>query len=184
MQVENSLIPNAGKGVFATRNYKEGEIVGEYEGYILKPSEPIPKGLEQYLYCNTNEVTIIPYPTTVCQFINDAIDVEGTSMAILTELWSGNNMKRKNIQSKIKFFLNRREGAVLYVDPDTCMESDYNVDWYEDLSTNQVFVKCIRDIQEGEELYIAYGWRYWSEFVMKFIREYRKGVVEKYVSSL
>lgn len=39
LAVKKSTIPNAGKGLFATRDFKQNEVIGKYTGDVLTPEE-------------------------------------------------------------------------------------------------------------------------------------------------
>jgi hypothetical protein len=144
--VKQSLILNAGNGVFTTRNYKKGEFICYYdciEGMITNH--------KQFIYSiKCNDKTYIGYNTIrdingIGQFINDysafeLSDDDRNDQGLYTVTSSVISNK---INNYIK--LSQEKSNVIFKN-----------------DTFDLFkLYAIRDIETGEELYLHYGIDYW-----------------------
>jgi SET domain-containing protein len=134
LEIRDSLIQYAGKGVFALKFIKKETILGEYKGLHLPEGTPCTRQElsreSVYSYCMRDNTTVIPYHNCIFRYINDIVDIYST-------------MKQQKV--------------VLY------QHLNLNVDFFE--QQGKVFIKTVRDIEIGEELFIDYGPTYWDNFV-------------------
>jgi hypothetical protein len=143
-EVKQSLIQGAGRGVFATKNFSNGENVCFYDGYISKNLT----GTER-LYLLSDDIIgfMIPKnPNGVAQLINDG----GNIVFDFDEL---NKMKPKN---GIEHILGKIMEYYMLSDERRNVEVRYppkNGSWF----------YAIRNIKKGEELYFRYGHCYWLD---------------------
>lgn len=142
LRIGQSLIPNAGRGVFATKNYDCGDYVCSY--HIHETSADLPVDKTYALQVSDGWITGDPTNEnleTCAHLIND-----GASS-------------------------NMQIGSADGTDHEASIEEIEEIIRYEKLSLNRqnvvsidnVFYACKR-IKSGEELYFRYGCRYWTAF--------------------
>lgn len=164
--VEPSIIEQAGNGVFTKRFIKKGEIIGEYYGTYIKKGEKISDEMSMYLYCNSQDETMIPDRKCKARFINDAIDIDQTIHEVYQVALGESGDKMINSAAI-------RKAVRIVCDPyppvhfSEAWSDLYNVDWKE--KGKRVFIKSTRDIEEGEELFIFYGMDYWMSEIRESI---------------
>lgn len=165
MYLATSKIPNAGKGLFADRDYKKGEIIGEYYGKFIKDTDRVPKGKELYLFTLDNGKIIVPDNDCMMQYINDAISLDETIQEVLT--WFVSNKRKRIPKWQIYDIV---EMVCEELPPITSKNLKYNVDWKE--KGDRLYVRTIRNIKKGQEFYIYYGVYYWTDIVYDMVRKY------------
>ena len=165
VKVETSTIPETGNGLFALKDFKKGDIIGEYYGMVFGENEDVPKEHEYYIYQKRTGDCIAPASSCLCKYINDAVDLEVCINATIDELiWLG-DFEKKTIRRVAREVLSSN---VTVMDEEQCIFCEYNVEWLE--KNNKVYVIAGRDIDEGEEFFIDYGWGYWIDAVIKGIK--------------
>mgnify|MGYP000738785399 CR=1 FL=1 len=150
--IKESKIKGAGNGLFAACDIPEGSIIGEYAGKRFRNNKIL--SLEKSSYAANTDTGIVICPDDSCIFriINDIVD----------------------------FYTSVTFDKII-----THPSLVYNVDWYQDMHDTEdafeyakefgsrrflnkdymelekLYIKTIRDIKAGEELYISYGEDYW-----------------------
>lgn len=153
VEVKQSLIPNAGNGVFATKKYLKGEYVCYYHG--------IPKDISSindfrysidYPFSKTKYVGITSIVDTagVGQFINDYSMFE-LQERHRSEKWGIFSLSSDLINSDID----------TYIKISNCGE---NVSFRPD---NPFQFYASKDIEKGQELYYHYGVNYWLSLIQR-----------------
>ncbi len=144
--VKQSLILNAGNGVFATRNYKKGEFICYYDC-----REDVIKSYNEFVYsiiCNNKSYigySSIRNVNGVGQFINDYCLFELSDDDRNEEGFY--TLSSNNISDKINNYI-------------SISQQNSNVMFKND--TSEIFkLYATRDIKTDEELYLHYGIEYW-----------------------
>jgi hypothetical protein len=116
LEVQRSLIPGAGLGLFATRSFAAGEELCEYDGDLLTSWQQWRTPDLTYVAMAGKDrfVDAGPYPEVKARYINHRFDLE-----------------QVNAQ-------------------------------YVDAPGHRVFVRAVRPIHPGEEIYADYGPSYWN----------------------
>jgi hypothetical protein len=184
LQVKKSNIPNSGLGVFALKDFREGEIIGYYDGkvltdisekknngdYVIKFSKEIfnEKDDEDAKPNKTEHVTIDGYknpinPNGVIQLCNDNIYVQKIMELIV-------DMTR--VENDVLIV----QRIVLKVLDEMCSQHNVYFSHFED---DKAYYRAIKDINKGDELYNSYGLPYWFSRlncdVIKDVDDYKKG---------
>lgn len=167
MIVKPSLIAGAGKGLFASRDYKKGEFIGEYYGELIDDIETAPEEKDLYLFTLRTGKIIVPHDECLCMFANDAIDLKETTQEVLSWLTTKKKISSKDIENVLEIVCDL--DPITHCDETTGIYSLYNLDWRE--NKNKLFLKAILPIKKGEEFYIFYGWSYWREILLKMVCE-------------
>lgn len=145
--MRSSLLPGAGRGVFAIKNFSKGEKVCFYDGYIKKYPTPF-----ENIYKLGDD--FVGYYKPRCengnaQLINDCVKLE----------FSENDIESTKINNVVdrattvinlllyRYAIPSRDGSNVIRNYD----SDNGCVWY----------KAIKDINRGDELYCSYGIDYW-----------------------
>ena len=141
-----SLIPGAGNGVFAARDYSEGEYVCYYDGCIILNKDVKPHMNPRYML-RRDTCTIVGHEDPiniygVGQIINDA-----STMIFTDDDKSGCNNILQPFSDRINEKINDYENS----------ENKCNVK-YDDVG-NKLY--ATRPILAGQELYVHYGNNYW-----------------------
>jgi hypothetical protein len=150
--VKQSLIPNAGNGVFTTKKYKKGEYICYYDC-----EERSISSLSDFIYSiNINNKTYIGYNKSITnngigQFINDYCMFE-----LIHELDDDENGIFKLSDDKIINKINNYTNLSI---------SNQNVSFGSNQCGNILEMYATKDIDENEELYYSYGVEYWLSFI-------------------
>jgi hypothetical protein len=157
LEIKQSLIPGAGKGLFATRNFRVGEIIGTYYGTEISTRDEVPEEKEDYLFTTTDGRLLIPDEECVVAYANDAIDLIATVEEVLS--WVGNRKKygMHTLLKAIKVVLSQPPPT--HKHPMTQKPMVYSLDWEE--KRGVVMVKTIVPVAKGDEMFINYGECYW-----------------------
>lgn len=132
LEVKPSLIPGAGMGLFTKKRIRKDQKIGKYRG-IDYPSHPhLPKERRPYLvYLGSGQVR------------------DGFQM--------NNHMRWANHKKHVKHKIRTLARGVTWVHRDSSHPDEPN-GWLELNEDKVVYVKALRDIQPGEEIYIDYGY--------------------------
>jgi hypothetical protein len=128
-----SLIPDAGYGVFAQQDIKKGALITSYEGIVLLFHEvlKLPEGSESHVRALESQHTYID-------------GFKGEYFASFdTPLWYGLGSVANDARDPSK------------------NNAQYWRRWNEKRATYEMYLKALRDIKEGEEIYVSYGDAYW-----------------------
>jgi len=169
LEIKASFIPGAGKGLFATRNFRVGEIIGKYYGTEIPSREEVPAEKEDYLFTTSDGKLLIPDDDCMVAYANDAIDLTATVEEVLS--WVGDRKKYKmhSLLKAIKVVLSQPPPT--HKHPVTKKTLEYSLDWEE--KEGVVMVKTILPIYKGEEMFINYGEYYWRHPVYYSLVEKR-----------
>lgn len=118
--IKTSEIPNAGRGLFAARAFKKGEIIGFYGGNVTE-------------------------------------DTSGDISYTLTIKVNGNAEKIVDAKGIETHDQAKSRGDVHMANDLPEFSNAY--------FTVFGFMRALEDIEKGEELYVSYGWEYWSEML-------------------
>jgi hypothetical protein len=133
-----SLLPNAGRGVFCTRNFEKNDIICEYSGTVCKGLSKDFRYraklgslnvIDGYRFLD-NQTYINPG-----SMINDAKDIKGYNCYFYLSKEQSENRK-KNTHFENKGFR----------------------------TPLRLFVVASKDIAKGSELYLSYGKTYWDRY--------------------
>lgn len=141
LEIKKSLIEGAGNGLFATRDFKKGEIITIYEGETInreKADELARKGLDSHI-------------RSLC-LLRTAID----GIKNPKEAFGKGGASFCNDASYQTDFQNNSKFAV-------------NVDRH--TGKNTCFLKALKDIYEGDEVFASYGNDYWRRIQKRKERE-------------
>lgn len=144
--IKQSIIHNAGNGVFASKNYKKGEYICYYDGVDGHISS-----IEDFIYSIENPATgknFIGNTKTLCkdgvgQIINDSCRFE---------------LESNERNEKSCFTLPSNGDVDNYIDSSI---KNANCGFKEYTEENIFKIYAFRDIEENEELYLHYGINYW-----------------------
>ena len=152
LSINKSHIPNAGRGVFANKDYKKGDYVCFYDG--------IDK--DRKIFSNTNYEFAManPFVPGFIRFgFKDTIHSEGIGQIINDSQMFVFQESKKN--DKGLFSLRAIQPTIqLY---ETESTNNANVIFHEDIPFKLV---AKRDILSGEELYLSYGLNYWLSHIL------------------
>ena len=151
LRIGPSQIPNAGLGLYASRNLPKGTKLGTYPGVV----RPLQKSLKKLMYHPQCEAYIWRF--TDNSKIIDPTDSEGNIQNICfggSEETPFSLFFMKNI---MKFSV---ETTLTRINEPPVGFGGCNVCANEDLNKREVLFEVIRDINEGEELYMDYGISY------------------------
>lgn len=135
---DQSIIPNIGKGLFASEVIKKDEIIAEYLGVLLSPDQE-PENERSNLYFKDGTVLCCK-EDDLASFANDCINAPSIPRKLLLSL------------RKYKPFYERYPGAKL--NSEIQLEEDQH----------KAFLYAREDIQKGEEIFCHYGFPYWFNY--------------------
>lgn len=143
--IKPSIIPNAGKGVFTTSSITKGTIIGEYFGKQYTADKIFSEETSKYVFSYEKQISeknkicfrINPSLDCILRYVNDIVNID-------------KSVKYKEIYNHEK--INTKTSDIIQI--------SYNVDWF--LYDEKVYMITIRDIIEGEELFIDYDLGYWK----------------------
>jgi hypothetical protein len=153
LQVKESLVPNAGLGLFLTQDLPGGTILGDYPGVVLPLTQHAGSGKLQT--APQSEGYIWRFGDN--QFVIDPTDQDG----MLQELCAGGNPS-----TPLSVFLFSTILSFVKVPTTLCRINeppkgrDVNVITEENLKERKVTFILERNCYAGEELYIDYGLSY------------------------
>jgi hypothetical protein len=156
VEIKPSTIPNAGRGVFVTRDFSVGEYICYYDGYIKKNPFTITEIEQEY---GIGE-SLIGYPTPrneegVGQLIND-----GDKLNIPSTL----NQKEKE-QELFRYTLRSSNKQNIYIEPG---------------NNHRMSVYALENLKSGSELFYYYGGRYWLDIddsFRKYIENFDASII-------
>jgi hypothetical protein len=159
VNVGQSRLNNAGRGVFATANILSSQAVCYYHGRHVPTDTPIPEIEEQYTLTLDDGMTkivgfIVPqrgHPSGVAQLINEAFKprLDEPVDQPDNELSIDPDMARNVCRAMAEYFFESRRRMNVAPIP----------------GTNPPIFCAVRNIRVGEELYWPYGCLYWIERV-------------------
>lgn len=149
MEVRESTIEGAGLGTFATRDISKGETLCEYDGFRFEHESMLMKKEEAYVYSTTKDINIVPYKSCKARYINDIIDLD---TSIVNKSFTSHYCLKHNV----KFHE---------------VEDDKGIE--------HAYIVALRNIKEGDELFIAYGKGYWNFFIKKSKRKLLAEYIEE-----
>jgi hypothetical protein len=155
MRVAPSTIPNAGNGLYATKNYRAGDVVGEYFGRFLKEGEVVPDHKEWYTFTLKNGKIIVPDDECLLSYANDAMDFDYTVQEVLCWLGERKRVKDAAIKKTVRVVLD--DVPTTHVLDNQPIR--YNIDWEEE--GDILTVIAIEPITKGQEMFVYYGKYYW-----------------------
>ena len=91
MEIRPSTISGAGRGLFATKSYNKGEILGTYHGFVVGKTETVSPEKEDYLFTREDGQVLCPDDGCLLSYANDAIDLHATVESVLE--WVGTQKK-------------------------------------------------------------------------------------------
>jgi len=158
-ELKESTIINAGRGVFTTRAYTEGELVCYYDGYTVEKDYKVTHDEAIYLQ-NFGSLRYVGYTvpktkTGIAQLINDAFmpTIVDAGQFYQEEMVFGRKFGNKHIPDyDAKYY--SIVGIVEYATQSLSMANVIATD-------NRLFYAC-KNIAKGEELFQHYGLHYWS----------------------
>lgn len=160
--LKNSKIEGAGKGLFAGKDYKKGEILGEYFGTRLINGEgKVPREKDAYIYTTDKNTIIVPDDGCLLQYVNDAIDLKATVEQVFS--WFTKRKRRPTNKQ-----LREAVDIEMDVEPFVTDGAKYNVDWKE--KKDRVYLVTTQSVEKGEEFFIYYGKFYWGSYVYEEVR--------------
>ena len=131
-------MPNAGRSTFAKVPFKKGHLVCEYRGKIYKKGNELDdfakeNADKQMIYIDGH--FIIGYPNDVGACVNDIINFKKYSKSDLKQIILDNHL----------LMLPNFEYNCIYT-----------------MMGNRVVLMATKDIEPGDELFVAYGPDYWK----------------------
>jgi hypothetical protein len=151
LTVRDSIIPNANKGLFTTASITKGTIIGEYFGKRYSEDKIFSNDTSKYVFAyekNKVKFRINPSLDCILRYVNDIFNFDKSVK--YGELYNYDTITISGVTIKIS----------------------YNVDWF--LYDEKVYMITIRDINEGEELFINYDCPYWKFCIQKPFLKKRK----------
>lgn len=133
--VKTSTIPNAGLGLFASKNFKKNELITEYDGKII--DKKTAKQKQRDNPSSTFHFVALSLGNSVIDGIKIPIPNRGGA--------SFANDSINNPPYNSKFFRTTK------VMPDLADQRSGN------LELTRLFLKALRDIAKGEEIFVDYG---------------------------
>lgn len=140
VEVKSSNIENAGDGLFAMENIASGTIFMEYTGYFQDTANISEEESDIALKVGYNLMII---GDNNAMKINDIVDLRRINDDEVESMISSEIIPTRNLEYNCKFTLTG-EGEFA-----------------------RAYVESLKDINQGDELYIEYGFSYW---ISRFIR--------------
>ncbi len=186
-----SLIPNAGRGVFTNQDISERSVVCQYYGTDIAPGKNVPPGFEDRLFETRKGHTIVPDEGCLAQYVNDIYNIPVILATTLFQVdWAEQEDVKEHggrfgmtrtevgrLVTKVMVTLASDHGIKSHKKPAGEKDSlgreylydfyDHNLDWQE--HNGRVYLTATRDICAGEELFVDYGRSYWSRTVTDMI---------------
>lgn len=136
--ISDSTVPFAGKGVFANKNFKKGEVLCYYGGKLIRNSDIFSYTDSKYVLSLDKNFCVVGYdvpsptaPLWVAQFMNDYEDIHiDDTDNVCSILMKVDNYRESSLEN----------------------ENVYN---------ENICFRASRDIEKGEELFLSYGDSYW-----------------------
>lgn len=139
--IKESTLPNAGRGLFTTKDIKKYEIVAKYEGEILTYGEYMRRNIkgdnEYFILCESYDMMDSKNIECFAKYANDA--------------------SYDNLDNTDYYQFNERPNR-----------PDNNTD-IRQYKNNINYLIANRDIKEGEEIFTSYGESYWINQNLKYI---------------
>ena len=132
--VRKSLIPNAGFGLFAARKFKKREVITEYSGAVIS---------KEQVACKSHIISIRDGSGMVIDGCKTPDEQEGAAQ------FANDHRDKSKINAK---FVHTTH--YIAEPPDT--RSGYKC-------LGRVWLKALRNINEGEEIFVSYGRHYWRD---------------------
>jgi len=185
---EDSLLENAGRGLFATKAFAQGEKVAIYVGKTLKDSSNM--NLDKLQFSIKAEASsyyqLVPGTGMMidgevnpengylgAQLANDPYiareSIDGLASISCLDLERGGTDRAKEDQDKIDKIAYNYLQQIMQAG-----ERKANVQLVFDQATQLAFLEAIRNIRPGEEIYHQYGLGYWMGQAMQLCN--RKGL--------
>ena len=126
-------------GLFAKRTFKDKEVIGEYRGPIVEASksdDPVFDYEDKMLDLNEKYVLL---GRSAVAYANDCIDLK----------------LEKYGSEEYKQWIEKEE----FPKHKNC---EYNAEFH--FKANKVFLVSKREIKEGEEIFLSYGFEYWKVY--------------------
>jgi SET domain-containing protein len=145
--VKNSTIPNIGKGLFAKKNIKCGEIIVKYTGIVKKPGQKSSSNRSNIMFLDGYHLDC---PESCrASFANDPIKF---------------THKRRKLMESLK------SDKPFYDIYDNCR---VNAEIYLDNEKHRAFLIAQTEIKKDEEIFTHYGFPYWfnQELCIGFLGE-------------
>lgn len=139
LEVKPSAIPNSGFGLFALKTFEPDEIIAEFRGAVIDSNRAYDK-----IYDNEDRMV----------YINDKYSVIARSLAGYANdcvIYQNKPFSKEN-------YLQWEEDETFPIHE----KCKYNA--VIETKGNKVFLKATERIAIGEEIYVSYGWDYWSFF--------------------
>ena len=132
IEISKSTLPGAGEGVFAAQRIQKGERLGQYLGNLTdKPGD--------YVFD-----TKLPLGDGTLQIDGEDKATSNWTRYINTGTWEGVTTRDPNVE---------------FVHGVTDVPFEFNGEIV-DMQTSVIFLRALRDIEPGEELFISYGAEY------------------------
>lgn len=143
--VKQSTIPNAGFGLFARKNIKEGALITEYGGRMITAQEI---GNRDYIY---------EFPEKLVRIIRDSPGISREEKVKIDA--SIRRYKGTVLDARTNFRLSEM-GRWINSDPlqqnvVLIFLGEKNGEW-------KIGFEAIREIKKGEEIFVDYGKKYWT----------------------
>lgn len=159
LEVRDSLIPGIGKGLFVTRSFAAGEPITEYTGELITHEEAKKR---RALGNDTHIIRLLPLafcidgkrsPDGKLVITDPQREVVGRGVAAFV------NENPCAAQNNVEFdFIDSSRNLAVF-NQSTNADTFYN-------ALNPLerikFIRAVRDIASGEELYASYGTDYWK----------------------
>lgn len=139
--VKDSSIIECGKGLFADKDIKKGNIIAEYKGRLLSPGE-IPPSNRSNIYFN-DEYILNCYNNDLASFANDAINFPKKSRYLMETLESNEP------------FYSKHENVIV--------NSSIKIND----TLHRAFLIATCDIKKDDEIFCHYGFTYWYKREIK-----------------
>lgn len=143
LEVKQSMIPNAGKGLFALKDFEPDDIIAEFRGPVVDSNIIEDKIFDDEInlvYLNENYSILC---RSIAGFCNDCIKFP-------------EKMTKEEYQNWVEC-----------EEIDTHSDCKYNA--FIDIRKNKAFLVATQEIKPGEEIHIYYGFYYWDPFFKKIV---------------
>lgn len=143
LEVKKSLIPNAGNGLFALKDFENEDIIAEFRGPVVDSNTIGDKMFDDEInlvYLNEKYSILC---RSIAGFCNDCIKFP-------------QKMTKEEYRNWVK-----------YEEIETHLDCKYNA--FIDIRKNKAFLVAMQEIKQGEEIHIYYGFDYWDPFFKKIV---------------
>lgn len=164
VQIRDSCIPWAGKGLFAKQCFKAGMLVAEFDGGVYLKKD-LPKEYNGSIISFNDNTAMYCNKDCLASYANDCIDFPELSLAVQTGMFVA-DIGTKKIRRNLLRTLQRKRPFYR-----KCAEVKLNVEIFlwERPQGNRAFLRAIADIKANEEICCHYGFPYWYEKEAVFI---------------